>query len=167
MLKGLGEQNWPFTVGYRELPITHLPARDGVPHGNVRRSSKAPNCSFFTNWTSPDDRITWDIEVATAGKYETVVYYTCPKADVGSVVELSFNGSRLETTVAVPHDPPLRGQEHDRFPREGESLVKDFKPMRLGVLDLKPGRGELTLRALKGPGKTVMDVRLVLLTLKK
>ena len=167
LLTGLGEQNWPFTVGYRELPITQLPARDGIPHGNVRRSSKAPNCSYFINWTSADDRITWDVEVATAGKYEAVVYYTCPKADVGSVIELGFNGSRVEATVSAAHDPPLHGQEHDRCPREGESLVKDFKPMRLGVMDLKPGRGELTLRALKVPGKTVMDVRLILLTLLK
>ena len=69
--------------------------------------------------------------------------------------------------MSAAHDPPLHGPEHDRFPREGESLVKDFKPMRLGVMDLKPGRGELTLRALKVPGKTVMDVRLILLTLLK
>lgn len=167
LLPGLGENNWPFTVGYRELPITQLPARDGAPHGGVKRSARAPNCSFFTNWTSAEDRITWDVEVATAGKYEAVVYYTCPKADVGSAIELGLNGSRIEAAVAEAHDPPLRGQEHDRFPREGESLVKDFKPMRLGVMDLKPGRGKLTLHALKVPGKTVMDVRLILLTLVK
>ncbi|MBI5688167.1 MAG: arylsulfatase [Verrucomicrobia bacterium] len=167
LLPGLGENNRPFTVGYRELPITQLPARDGVPHGNVKRSARAPNSSFFTNWTSADDRITWDVEVATAGRYEAIVYYTCPKSDVGSVVELSLNGCRVEAAVSEAHDPPLRGQEHDRFPRAGESYVKDFKPMRLGVMELKQGRGELTLRALKVPGKSVMDVRMILLTLLK
>ncbi|MFA5193098.1 MAG: arylsulfatase [Verrucomicrobiia bacterium] len=167
ILTGLGKQEWPFTVGCREMPITQLPARDGVPHGNVKRSARAPNCSFFTNWTSTEDRITWDVEVATAGRYEAVVYYTCPKTDVGSTVELSFNGSRIEAIVSEAHDPPLRGQEHDRFPRAGESYVKDFKPMRLGVMELKLGRGELTLRAVKVPGKTVMDVQLILLTLLK
>ena len=65
-----------------------------MPHGNVKRSASAPNCSFFTNWTSTDDSITWDIEVATAGKYEAVVYYTCPAADVGSTIELSFMEAR-------------------------------------------------------------------------
>ena len=63
----------PFPVGHREFPATSLPARDGVPHGNVQRSARAPNCSFFTNWTTPDDRMTWDVEVATAGRYEAVV----------------------------------------------------------------------------------------------
>jgi hypothetical protein len=41
----------------------------------------------------------------------------------------------------------------------------DFKPLRLGNFELKQGRGLLTLRALSVPGKQVMDVRLVLLTL--
>ena len=74
----------PFTVGYREFPITTLPARDGVPHGGVKRSASAPNCSFFTNWTNTRRPITWDVEVATPGRYEVVLYYTCPAADVGA-----------------------------------------------------------------------------------
>jgi arylsulfatase A-like enzyme len=157
----------PFTVGYPEFPITQLPARDGIGHGGVKRSAKAPNCSFFMNWTNKEDSITWDIQVATAGKYEAVVYYTCPKADVGSKVELSFNGSRTEATVSEAFDPPLYGKEHDRAPRKTESYVKDFKPLPLGTLDIKPGRGLLTLKALNVPGKQVMDVRMIFLTLKK
>jgi hypothetical protein len=43
--------------------------------------------------------------------------------------------------------------------------VKDFKPQRLGTFELNKGRGLLTLRALSVPGKQVMDVRSVLLTL--
>jgi hypothetical protein len=86
---------------------------------------------------------------------------------VGSKVELSFNGARTEATVSQPHDPPLHGEEHDRAKREAESFVKDFKPLPLGTLDLQPGRGLLTLKALSVPGKQVMDVRLILLTLVK
>jgi hypothetical protein len=157
----------PFTVGYPEFPNTQLPARDGVPHGGVQRSSKAPNCSYFTHWTSPEDSMTWDIDVATTGKYEAVIYYTVPAADVGSSVELSFEGNRLEGKVAEANDPPLHGMEHDRAQRGQESLVKDFKPLDLGEIELKKGRGPLTLKALKVPGKSVMDVRLMFLTLKK
>jgi arylsulfatase A-like enzyme len=165
LLPGLTRDDRPFTVGYPPFPMTPLPARDGVPHGGVRRSASAPNCSFFTNWKSPEDRITWDIEIATAGKYEAVIYYTCPAADVGSTVEFNFLGSRLEGKVTEPNDPPLRGAENDRVPRQGESYVKEFKPMSLGTIELGKGRGLLTLRALTVPGKQVMDVRMVLLTL--
>ena len=31
-------------------------------------------------------------------------------------------------------------REHDRVPREGESFVKDFRPLRLGVVELSKGR---------------------------
>src|SRR5581483_9811174 len=85
----------PFTVGYREHPLTPLPARDGRPHGGIKRSANAPNCSYFTHWTSPGDSMTWDVEVATPGRYEAVVYYTCPAAAAGSVVELSLNGAAV------------------------------------------------------------------------
>lgn len=155
----------PFPVGYAEFPTTILPARDGVPHGNVRRSAGAPNCSFFTNWSSAGDKITWDIEVANSGNYQAVIYYTCAKENIGSTVELNFNGSRVQGKVTKPHDPPLVGEEFDRVSRGGESYVKDFQPLDLGIFRLEKGRGLLTLSALDVPGRRVMDVRAVLLTL--
>ena len=149
-----------FTVGYRDFPATHLPAHDGVGHGNMCRSTRASNCSFFENWTSTRDRMTWEIEVATSG-------YTCPPASVGSTIELSFRGNQVQGQVTAAHDPLLRGGEHDRVPRFGESYVKDFKPLRLGTLSLEKGRGELTLRAVEILNEQVMDVRYVMLTLKE
>lgn len=156
----------PFPVGYAELPMTPLPARDGVPHGNAKRSANAPNCSYFANWTSPDDSMTWDIEVHTAGNYEVAIHYTCPSADAGSTIELSFKDSKVTGTVAPAWDPPLIDNQ-DRVPRKGESYLKEFRRLSLGTMRLEQGRGLLTLRALKVAGKTVMDVRLIELTLKK
>jgi hypothetical protein len=165
LLPGLGEDPRPLPVGFPAFPVTQLPARDGLPHGKVTRSARAPNCSYFMNWTDTADRITWDVDIATTGRYEAVLFYTCPAADVGAKFELRLNEATIEGTVSEPHDPPLQGTENDRVPRAGESYVKDFKPMRLGTLDLKKGRGELTLRALQIPGSQVMEVRMLLLTL--
>ncbi len=155
----------PFTVGYPAFPTTILPARDGVPHGNVRRSAKAPNCSFFTNWISADDKITWDIEVANSGNYKAVIYYTCANHNIGSTIELNFNGSKIQGKITKPYNPPLFGKENDRCTRGSESFVKDFKPLKLGVFRLEKGRGQLTLKALNVKNRQVMDVRAVLLTL--
>ena len=164
MAPGLQKDERPFPVGHPACALTQLPARDGVPHGKVRRSAQAPNCSFFTDWTGLEGWITWDVEVVKPGRYEAAVWYTCAKADLGSTVELSLNGRSLKGRVLEEYDPPLRGTEHDRVPRRGESYVKDFRPLRLGAIDLPAGRGELTLRALDMPGKRVMDVRRVVLT---
>ncbi|MFM8272389.1 MAG: sulfatase-like hydrolase/transferase [Gemmata sp.] len=157
----------PFPVGYAEFPRTVLPARDGVPHGGVKRSAGAPNCSFFTGWAKPDDSMTWNIEVSAAGTYEAIIHYTCPKGDVGSTIELSFGAAKRTGTVAAAHEPPLRGKEGDRVPRAGESLVKDFRPLSLGAVELPAGKGALTLRATRVPGATVADVRSVELVLKE
>ena len=155
----------PLTVGYREFPITMLPARDGEPLGNVKRSSPAPNCSYFVNWTSQDDRIVWRIAVHTTGRYEVSIDYTCPEADAGSQIELNFLENRLEGRVTTGWDPPLNTNQ-DTLPRpHGESQMKEFRALKLGEIQLKRGDGPLTLRALEIPGKAVMDVRRVTLTL--
>lgn len=157
----------PYPVGYKEFPITHLPARDGIAHGTIERSSKAPNCSYFTHWTSLDDKITWDVEVATAGRYEAVLYYTCAKENVGAKIELSLGDAHLATTVSEAHDPPMYGKEHDRHDRGTESYMKEFKPLPLGEIDFDKSRGQLTLRALEKPGPEVIEVRMIDLILKQ
>ena len=163
LLTGLTDVERPFLLGHTEFGYTQIPARDGSPHGNIRRSNKFPNCSYFTNWTSTDDKITWPVEVAATGDYEVEVYYTCPQADVGATIELSLEGNRIAGTVNMPHDPPLVGAAHDRVPRT-ESYVKDFVPLKLGTLHLEAGRGELTLRATDIPGSQAMDFRLLMFT---
>lgn len=155
----------PIPVGYRQFPITMLPARDGQPEGNVKRSSGAPNCSYFVNWKSVDDSMVWLLDVHEAGRYEATIDYTCKVPDAGSTVELSFQGARLAGKVEHGWDPPLYTNQ-DTLPRpDGESQMKDFHTLKLGEIQLPSGQGPLTLRALDIPGRSVMDVRRVTLTL--
>lgn len=155
----------PIPVGYREFPITMLPARDGQPLGGVRRSSSAPNCSYFVNWTSPDHRMVWLLDVHTTGRYEVVIDYTCPESDAGALVELSLGNHRVAGRVSPGWDPPLYTNQ-DTLPRPlAESQMKEFRPLKLGEIHLERGQAPLTLKALEIPGKSVMDVRRVTLTL--
>ena len=151
----VGPDDRPFPVGHSELTL--LPARDGVPHGGVERSARAPNCSYFTNWTSTGDSITWDIEVAEAGDYEIALHYAA--AEAGSTIEASFEGVSVRGEVPHPHNPPAYGDESDRVPRIGESLVKDFVPFSLGTVSLPKARGSLTLRAIDVSGAQVAEIR--------
>ncbi len=157
----------PIPVGYREFPITMLPARDGEPRGEMRRSSKAPNSSYFVNWSQPTDSAVWAVEVIHAGTYSVSLDYTCPDADAGSTLELSFKGARLQGKVSKGWDPPLI-TDQDIVPRSthGESLMKEFRSMHLGEIQLPAGRGDLVLRAPEIPGKSVMDLRRLTLTLR-
>ena len=155
----VGPDDRPFPVGHSE--VTLLPARDGVPHGNVERSARAPNCSYFTNWISADDAITWDIEVAEAGDYEISVYYAA--AEAGSTIEASFEGSSVQGQLTEVHDPPAYGAGDDRVPRVSESLVKDFRPLVLGTAALPKARGQLTLKAVDIAGSQAAEVRYAVL----
>ncbi|MFN5328769.1 MAG: hypothetical protein ACK5DV_06280 [Planctomycetota bacterium] len=67
----------------------------------------------------------------------------------------------------MAHDPPARGAENDRVPRKGESLVKDFKTMSLGMADLAAGPAVLDLRAMRVAGSQVAEIRAVELILRK
>jgi arylsulfatase A-like enzyme len=153
----------PIPVGV--APVTHLPARDGKGTGGVTWSSRHPNCSFFTHWSTPEQSMVWPVEVARAGDYEVIVHYTCPKNDIGSTLELSAGVTKVRAKLTEPFEPPLLGADHDRVPRQ-ESYYKDFKPLTLGVIHLSAGPTLLTLRASHVAGKSVADIRRLVLRRK-
>lgn len=155
----------PIPVGYRDFPITMLPARDGEPSGGVARSSSAPNCSYFIDWTSEKDSMVWLVDVHTAGRYEVTIDYTCKIPDVGSTIELSFHDARLSGMVTPGWDPPLNTNQDTLERPSAESQMKEFRTLVLGEIDLPTGLGPLILRATDIPGASVMDVRRVTLTL--
>ena len=98
-----------------------------------------------------------------SGRYQVEVHYACPPGDEGATIELGLGAAKLRGKISAAHDPPVRGAENDRV-RRGESYVKDFKPLTLGTIDLKKGRGTLELRAVENPGGQIMEFRLLMFT---
>jgi len=152
----------PFPVGHPDFPYTQLPARDADAHGGIIRSNQWPNCSFYTNWLSVSDSMSWDVEVLEEGDYQAVIYYTCAAENVGCTLELTFLKASILSEVNEAHDPPLRGMENDKVLRV-ESYVKDFKPHALGVIHLLQGPGKMTLKATQIIGQGAVDFRLMML----
>ena len=151
-----------FPVGAPGAPLTELPARDGYGEGGVVRSGKAPNCTFFTNWTASDQALVWDVDVQSAGRYSAEIWYTCPADSIGSVIELTCGSGRTSGTIGPAWNPPLNTGE-DRVDRGTESYVKPFRSISLGELNLTAGPGELRLRATKVAGPMVADIRRLVL----
>ena len=151
-----------FPIGHPNYNFTQIPARDGKANGNIKRSNKFPNCSYFTNWTSVSDSISWEAEVLESGRFEVELYYTCAPEDIGSVFELRFKNHTLIGEVKEAYDPLFQNVEYDRIPRV-ESYTKDFRKTTVGIIDLEKGKGFLTLKALEIPGSQVMDFRLLML----
>ncbi|MEN2281643.1 arylsulfatase [Algoriphagus sp. SE2] len=151
-----------FPVGYEGSKITQLPARDGIPHGNIKRSNRFPNSSFFTNWIATSDSITFDTNILAEGDFKATIYYTCKPSSVGSTFYLKQGSNTLSATVQEAHDPPFEGVEFDRFPRQ-ESYEKDFKPLEMGIIHLDKGHYPLSLHASKIIGSELLDFRLLVL----
>lgn len=149
-----------FAIAHPESTMTQLPARDGEAHGGIKRSNRFPNCSYFTNWTSKDDKITFDVEVLATGKHKVTLYYAAKEP--GAKCELSYKEARLPFEISEAHDVPATGAERDRSPRM-ESYVKDFKATSIGEIELEKGTGTLTLKAMEIPGPEAMEFRLLTL----
>jgi arylsulfatase A-like enzyme len=159
-------RNRPFTVGYGRS--TTLPARDGIEHGNILRSSKAPNNSFFKNWKNEDDSITWSVDVGQAGLYEATVFYTCTSKNVGARIRLAMDSKagEAEAEVTQAFDPPLYDKSKERV-AASHYFVKDFKPLKLGPLRLESGTGLLRLTAPKIIGNGAIDVHSIELSRRR
>ena len=160
VLQGFPDKERPFTVGHPDFERTWLPARDASSTGSIQRSNRFPNDSYFTDWTSTEDHLQWDIEVLKAGDYEAVIWQTCAEKDQSPLLELEFNDHRLRARINDTWDPPVMGAENDRIQRQ-ESYVKDFRPFTLGRIHLPRARGILKLKALDIPGEKAPGFRLL------
>lgn len=148
------------TLGHPEARFTPLPARDAKLHGTLARSNRFPNDSYVRNWTSTADRLTWPVDVPADGRFAVTLYYTCPAADVGSIVQLDGGGASIRTAVTPAWDPPELGADHDRIPRQ-ESDVKNFAPLAWGEIKLSAGEATLTLHGPEIVGETALEFRLL------
>lgn len=160
MQKGPRKIKQPFTIGYNDSLITYIKAGEGIPYGNIMRSAVPRNSSFFTNWIDINDSITWDIEVLSEGDYEVDIFYTCPKNDTGATIKIDLNGQVLTSKIIEAYDSPILGIENDRVKRN-ESYTQNFKPINIGNMNLKKGKGKLTLKAIEIPGSRVMDFHML------
>lgn len=151
-----------FPVGYKDSKHTLLPARDGIPHGGIERSSIHPNSSFFTNWTSTTDSLTWDTDILTSGEYKATVFYTCKDSAVGSILLLNQGENEVRTVIKEAHDSEFLNVKYDRSPRD-ESYEKDYMPLEIGIIQLDKGHHPITMKASEIKGPEFIEVRLLVL----
>jgi hypothetical protein len=157
------EDNRPLIIGHPALATTQLPVSEGTAHGNIKRSNQHPNDSHMTNWLSKEDFISWEVALEQEGDFEINLYYACSKENVGTELSMSFGNSFLTNKIIMENNAPLIGMEHDNVPRE-ESYIKDFKPLKLGVVHLKAGSGSLKVQSNSLLKANDLDIKLLTLT---
>jgi arylsulfatase A-like enzyme len=157
-------------VGHAVAPRTELPAVESLSEGNPRfHNTNGYSHDWVTDWTSPDDRIWWELDVASAGEYEVTLSYACGADDVGSQVQLtarlteeSSNGNgdvanALTFTISKPFDTGTIARP-ERDLSDGPRWMREFRMQNVGRLRLPAGRVRLQLRALGIPGDSVCEL---------
>ncbi|MFO0923057.1 MAG: hypothetical protein U0905_11290 [Pirellulales bacterium] len=100
------------------------------------------------------------------GLYQVELEYTVSISDAGSTIEIAWGDEKLQGKVAPGWDPPLYTNQ-DTIPRpKAESKMKEFRTLSLGTIHLRKGRGPMTIRAIDIPGKSVMHLSSLTLTLQ-
>jgi len=165
VLTEIESENQPFAVGHKSGTLTQLPIRDAVAVGHLKRTARPPNSSWFTNWISTEDAVTWAVDIHESARYSAELFYTCKQENAGVVIRLEGLGG-TETTVIqreMPvHESEIIGPEQDRDLRP-EAYEQDWGRVSLGTIELDKKMTQLKLTAPKIPGTGAIDVRLLLL----
>jgi hypothetical protein len=159
------EGNQPFPVGHKSGTLTQLPIRDAIAVGHLKRTARPPNSSWFTNWISTDDAVTWAVEIHESARYTAELFYTCKKENAGVVIQLEGLGGPENAVIQreMPvHESEIIGPEQDRDLRP-EAYEQNWGRVSLGTIKLDKKMTQLKLTAPKIPGTEAIDVRLLLL----
>ncbi len=120
-----------------------LHAKDAKVHGTQARYEDAPNKNVIGFWTKPEDWVSWDFEVAKAGKYEVEIQQGCSGG--GSEVAVEIAGQTLKFTV------------------EGTGHFQNMILRTIGEVELPAGPQTLAVKPQSKKGGAVMDLRRVVL----
>ena len=72
-------------VAYKERPFVELPAPEAYFSGGIQWYNQWGFAhDWLTGWSTTEDRIWWELDVVSAGRYEVSVQYTCPSESAGT-----------------------------------------------------------------------------------
>lgn len=140
------------------------PVELSVPLANfsgLRYAGDHANNNWLTGWTSTKAKVTWNIEVATAGEYDVALKYLCPKEHAGATVRVTAGEAVAETQVTATAIEKVPSP--DRVPRK-EVYEMRWHALPVGRLSLERGPVALTIEATNIPAGAALDLKAVVLS---
>lgn len=148
-------------VGYAEQNPVRLFAPQAQLSGKLEFFiPQAYANTWIVNWSEPQDKISFPIDVARAGTYEVSIAYACASADAGSSIraragESVTNAARV-TTVEAPHLPLAH-----RDGGKPNYIDRSWGNLKLGTIVLKAGKQDLQIEAIEKKGAQVLELKQV------
>jgi arylsulfatase A-like enzyme len=151
----------PIEVGHAEENPSVLPATQAALEGGPHYRAKMGYANdFIVNWRTPEDRMTWRADVRYPGRYLASLESLCPKENLGCTVRLQAGGAAVEGALREAGDLkeiPLRNIVESAV----HAPEMNWTNAAIGELELRAGTVDVTLSAVKVPGRGVADVKSV------
>lgn len=126
-----------------------LQAKDAIVHAETMRYEPEPHKNVLGYWVNPNDWAEWKFDLTEGGVYEVEVQQGCGAGSGGAEVDLELGGKVLRFKVV----------ETGHF----QHLIQ----LPVGEVELAAGEQTLAVKPRTKPGPAVMDVRRIVLRLKK
>lgn len=115
---------------------------DAKLHGDLRLGQRGGH-EVVTNWHSPRDHVTWELQAATGGKYEVRMQSSCTQK--GAVIRVEGKGF-CKLACAVPQTENLRSFETTKI---GEIQLEKGAKLSLSLHPVADGWSPVNLRMLE------------------
>jgi arylsulfatase A len=156
----------PIPIGHPQRPATELPANEAFLMPNTGAginyiSSPGVANAWIVDWTDTQAYPRWHVQVLTPGNYRISLLYNCTAEDVGARVRVAIGDRYVEGQITRAFAPePFPSP--DRLPKEDDHYEeKEWATLEMGTVRLEPGTAELTVRAIRKPGREVMELKAV------
>jgi arylsulfatase A-like enzyme len=147
----------PIPLGYSDKKVI-LQAHDAGFSGNIKfKEGHGWAHDWLTNWNSKEDKIWWDVEVKTAGKYHLSLQYTSPEEAKDSEFIIKIQDKSLIRKLSQSFNPPMKSSP-DRVLRI-ESYDKDWAIFPMGILELPAGKNRIELNCTNLKSSQVADIK--------
>jgi hypothetical protein len=157
----------PLPVGYQPEKTTALQGEDARLSAQLKfYRGKGWAHDSIRNWLNPqEDHVTWEMDIKTAGRYEVILMYGCLEEDVGSCLEVRVARQVKQSIIEIAHESlPVSEKARNRNSiwTSGPVPGMSWKPLSVGVFDLKAGTGQLNVRmsVAKGQSFELKEARL-------
>ncbi len=154
----------PVHLGHPGWDTVHLPAHEATlePAGRgiryVMRQGWAND--WIAEWTDTNAYAWWPVRVVRGGTYEFALQYACSADDVGAKLAVRVGEKEITARLTRPFEA-RRVPSPDRVPRR-EVYERVWGQWTVGQLRLEPGTYRLELRALHIPGRSVGEIKAVI-----
>ncbi|MCI0362113.1 MAG: hypothetical protein L0211_26830, partial [Planctomycetaceae bacterium] len=159
-----GLRRFPIQIGHAEENPVTLHAPQAYFDGSLKFFA-GPGYAhdWLTGWSDAASKVWFETDVVRDGDYDLTLRFTCPTADAGSRVKVSFASLSHEVEVP-PFEPRAIPLPHRDEVGHARYVNRDWGELAVGKFTLPKGPARLTIQPLAKPGAAVMDLKGVVLT---